>query len=304
MLLTTEILAWAHRHHGLVTLAAWQSLGRSESSYYRAVRTGLLVPVAPRVAAIAGRVVGAHERIAAGVLSFGPEVVASHRSAALLWGAPIPGTAPVDLIARSRNNRTLVAGFALHRPIDRRDVHAVRRHGLPTTTPLRTLLDLGAVSPGHVEPLLEVLLRRGLVAPRSVQAALARHRRRGRSGLGALVRAIESTSARSPVADSALEQAMIAVFARAGMRGWTMHEVVEGYEIDFVFRAERVAVEVDGWALHGANRVRWERDRVRDLTLAAQGWLVVRLTWRMVIAQPAAAAARLGAALAARRPAA
>ena len=118
------------------------------------------------------------------------------------------------------------------------------------------------------------------------------------------MRAIESTSARSPVADSALEQAMIAVFARAGMRGWTMHEVVEGYEIDFVFRAERVAVEVDGWALHGANRVRWERDRVRDLTLAAQGWLVVRLTCRMVIAQPAAAAARLGAALAARRPAA
>jgi len=304
VLLTPEILAWARGHHGLVTLAAWQSLGRSESSYYRAARAGLLVPVAPRVAAIAGRVVGDHERIAAGVLSFGPEVVASHRSAAALWGAPVPGAAPVDLITRTRTNRTAVAGYSLHRPVDRRGLHAVRRAGLPVTSPLRTLLDVGAVSPAHVEPLLETLVRRGLVSPSSVQSAIARHRRRGRPGIGPLVRALEAAATHSTVADSELERRMLAIFARAGMHDWTMHAVIEGYEVDFAFAFERVVVEVDGWVFHGADRTRWERDRARDLTLAAQGWLVIRLTWRLVTRQPAAAAARLHAALRSRRPAA
>ena len=40
-------------------------------------------------------------------------------------------------------------------------------------------------------------------------------------------------------------------------------------------------MELDGYAAHGT-RAAFERDRARDLRLQAEGWRVVRLTWRQL----------------------
>jgi very-short-patch-repair endonuclease len=42
-----------------------------------------------------------------------------------------------------------------------------------------------------------------------------------------------------------------------------------------------VIVELDGHATHGT-RVVFERDRGRDRKLQAEGWRVVRVTWRQL----------------------
>jgi very-short-patch-repair endonuclease len=71
------------------------------------------------------------------------------------------------------------------------------------------------------------------------------------------------------------------------------------FEVDFLWPAHRLIVEVDGYAYHSDRRA-FERDRRRDATLAAAGYLVVRITWRQLTETPEAVIARLASALAAR----
>ena len=57
--------------------------------------------------------------------------------------------------------------------------------------------------------------------------------------------------------------------------------LVEGFEVDVVWRDARVAVELDGRDTHGT-AMAFERDRERDRILQAAGWRVVRITFRQM----------------------
>jgi very-short-patch-repair endonuclease len=76
---------------------------------------------------------------------------------------------------------------------------------------------------------------------------------------------------------------------------------IEGYEADFAWPAQRLIVEADSWR-HHSSRERFERDRVRDAELTAQGWRVVRLTHARVTSEPDASARLLGRLLSTPRP--
>jgi very-short-patch-repair endonuclease len=67
--------------------------------------------------------------------------------------------------------------------------------------------------------------------------------------------------------------------------------------VDFLWRAQRLILEVDGFAYHG-NRVAFERDRLRDADLQAVGYQVMRVTWRQIKQRPEAVIAHLAQALA------
>jgi very-short-patch-repair endonuclease len=58
-------------------------------------------------------------------------------------------------------------------------------------------------------------------------------------------------------------------------------------EADFLWREQRLIVEVDGHGTHGT-RAAFERDRERDRILQAHGWRVVRITWRQLHDDPGA----------------
>lgn len=58
-----------------------------------------------------------------------------------------------------------------------------------------------------------------------------------------------------------------------------------GYEVDFLWRAAKLVVEVDGFAYH-STREAFERDRRRDARLQAAGFRVVRFTYRQIVAEP------------------
>ena len=102
--------------------------------------------------------------------------------------------------------------------------------------------------------------------------------------------------------NKATELRMVALFRAHGITGWRRHARVFG-KPDFVFRAGRIAVFVDGCFWHGCprhgtmpagNRAFWmakltrnaARDREVNRTLRKTGWRVVRV-WECDLAKMA-----------------
>jgi very-short-patch-repair endonuclease len=56
---------------------------------------------------------------------------------------------------------------------------------------------------------------------------------------------------------------------------------IHGIEVDFVWREERLIVEVDGYRYHRAPSA-FEDDRAKDVELATRGWPVMRFTWKQI----------------------
>jgi very-short-patch-repair endonuclease len=298
MKITKGLDALARAHDGVLTKKEWQAAGNTVASWYRH-QGGLLISCGPNVARLAGSAKTPEQKIRAAVLA-AKGTVASHRSAAYLWGIEIIGDDPVDLITATRNQGPALEGVRIHRPRDLDELRGVPRRGIPTTNPTRTLIDLGAVAPGSVDSALEQLLIAGTITVAGVTRTLFDHRQRGRNGVTALRLAVEQLTLGNKPPDSVLEVAIAQLFGRAGIEGWIFHQHVAGFELDFAFPDERVDVEVDGWATHG-RRQSFESDRERDAELGAAGWQVCRFTWRAVTRKPNWVAATVAATLAARR---
>lgn len=90
----------------------------------------------------------------------------------------------------------------------------------------------------------------------------------------------------------------------AGIFGWSPNVEIRlaGYGVaigDIVFPAERVVIEVDGWAYHRDLRA-FLRDGPRQTALAAAGWTVLRTHWYELHDEPHVFVAHVRAALVAR----
>jgi len=270
---------WALRHHGVVTKAA---TGLSDSAWKRALRAGRLVAIHPGVARLPGAATTTEQRISAAILAAGHGAMASHRSAAHLWGMPRPADDPVDLVVTDRAAPRTLAGVCVHRPIDLAQLIPQRRSGLPCTNILRTLVDLGSVDARAVEGAVGHALSTRLATLDALEATLRVHARRGRSGTVALRRAIDVWSIDAKPADSVLEAAMRRLAARHRLPPLEFHPVIAGWEVDFRIVGSPVIVECDGWASHGLRVEQFERDRTRDAELATLGWVVLRFTYRAI----------------------
>jgi AbiEi antitoxin C-terminal domain len=180
-----------HDRFGLVTLDDVRAAGHSRSWWHRAHRAGLLVAVHPGVSRLARARPSPQQALRAAAVAAGG--VASHLSAAWLWGAPVTPVDPIDVTVSDRRRSSRVAGVRVHRPTDRLDLVAVERRGVPVTSPLRTLLDVGAVASREVVAIvLATFVADDLVTDDALRDGLDRHARRGRSGVGALRVALDA----------------------------------------------------------------------------------------------------------------
>ena len=203
----------------------------------------------------------------AAVLACGPGGALSHRSAAELW----------DLLPERHDEAPHVS------------TEATRRHGIPVTTPARTILDLAAtVASDELERALEQARLRHLVSARDL--GRRSRDRRGAARLRALLEQ-EPTLTRSEA-----ERRLLSLLAAAQLPRPRTNVRVAGHEVDALWPEQRLVVEVDGFAFH-ASREAFERDRARDAELQAHGYRVIRVTWRQLSARPEVLTARLGAAL-------
>ena len=286
--------AWACAHHGIIT---YEASGLTRTAWYRAIRRGGLQQIHPYVARLIGTPATAEQRIIAGVLAIGEPALASHRSAARLWGVPRPDDDPVDVIPVSGRRDLDLDGVIVHRPTDRARLTPQRRYGIACTNILRTIIDLGAVDPSGVHAAVGHAVATRLATLGAIEAAVGEHARPGRGGIVAVRDAIADWSIDDKPADSVLEVVMARLVDRYRLPAVEFHPVIEGYEIDFRVIGTPVLLECDGWTYHGLDRNNFERDHDRDADLIAAGWIVVRFTYRAVTTRQKATADRIRAAL-------
>ncbi len=159
-----------------------------------------------------------------------------------------------------------------------------QKDGIPITTVPRTLLDLAAVLPAHqLQRAIEQAEVLRLTDPLSLPAVLRRYP--GRRGAASLRKLLEdgqigATVTRSQLEERFLEFVAAADLPRPEVNAW-LHVDGTWIEVDCLWRAERVALELDGHGVHGTPAA-FERDRERDRRLHVEGWIPVRITWRQL----------------------
>jgi very-short-patch-repair endonuclease len=288
----------ADEHHGVLPLdRLLRTKALSRAAWYRALDAGVLVQVHPGIAHLVGTATTREHAIAAAVLAAGKGAMASHRSAAHLWGVPRPLDDPIDVILSTRAREATLHGVVVHRPRDRKDLSPVQRSGIKTSNVLRMLCDLGAVDPGSVPSAVEHVVTSGLASPAALRTAVDVHSRRGRHGVPAFRAALDDWVLDSKPVDSVLEPTMRRLVTDHGLPPVEFHPVLCGYEVDFLVIDSPVVLECDGWDSHGRQRDQFEGDRVRDATLAAAGYVTIRFTYRQVTRRAGQVAERIRAVL-------
>jgi very-short-patch-repair endonuclease len=95
---------------------------------------------------------------------------------------------------------------------------------------------------------------------------------------------------------SELERSMLRLCRRHRLPEPEVNVRIDRYEVDFLWREQRVVAELDSWRHHG-DRSTFESDRARDAHLQGLGYRVLRFTWRQVRSSPRSVARSLSAVL-------
>jgi very-short-patch-repair endonuclease len=282
----------ARRQHGLVKREQLLAVGLGRDAVEYRIKAGKLIRVHVGVYAVGHLPTHPLARAAAAVLACGPGAALSHSWAAMLWKMFERFTGLPEVTVSSLRRRP---GIRVHRSSMLRPADVTIQHGIRTTSPSRTLLDIApcltdaalmrAVSDGRLAGYLRFEALAGLLA-----------RSPGVPGTGRLERLITGeTPTRSRWEDSFKR-----FLRRFGLPMPAMNAWVEGYEVDAWFPDERLIVELDSYRFH-RDRGAFERDRKRDVTMLAAGLDTVRITWERMTQTPDEEAQLLQRILAARR---
>lgn len=283
----------AGEQRGLITWRQLIDAGVSRSAASRRIANGRLHRVHRGVFLVGHPIAPPLAPELAALLVNGPDSVLSHHTAARLWGLrPASHADPIDvtLIGRCPSRRP---GIRAHRTarLDRVDVR--QRHGLALTSPARTIVDLAAhVSPRELERVLADAAACRLASGAEVRAAFARApRRRGAPALRKLV------AATPKLTRSEAERDFLGLIRSARLPEPQTNVRLGRFEVDCLWRAEGLVVEIDGFTHHSGARA-YDRDRVRDDELEAAGYRVRRVTYSQIRDDPYATVARVARALA------
>ena len=273
----------------------------SDAIDYR-LDSGLWMVVHPGVYRLASAPVTWPQALVAATLA-SPGSVISHRAAAIAWGLDGLGGRIVERSVPYPRSPEL-EGVVTHRSTDLSDTWVTAWEGVRITTPLRTLLDLGAVvRPWVVERAFASALGKRLITIEGARRTVDELCRRGRRGAGTFRAIVEAHGDASP--PGVMEAAIEALYRRYQLPpGVPEYEVWEAGE--FVARVDvghpelRLAIEVNGYETHGTP-AGFQRDHSRRNRLILAGWLVLEFTWHDVMHRPDYVAATISRAIAARR---
>ena len=223
------------------------------------------------------------------VLTCAPHGVLSHAWAAWLWGFLPAPRMPIDVTVPG-GWRPGPREISVHRAraLDPQDV--TRKKNIPVTTPARTLLDLAGRD--DIERLVAEAQVLGVVRERQLHDVIARYPNRR-----------EAARLREVVDDGPVltkyesERRLFALLKAAGLPRPETGASIGRYKPDFLYRDQRLIIEVDGWSAHHHRRA-FENDRKRGAELTSLGYRVMHVTWRQLTEEPIAVAARIAAALA------
>lgn len=272
------------RQHWLVTVDDVLMSGGSRQAAFDRLQRGTWVRADQNVYRLSGAPITWEQQLLAPILSARPvaSVAVSHLAAAALHGIPGYGRGTLELTApRPFNLRR--PGIKIHSSNDLDRCRVVQVGGLPVTDVSRTILDLGrTVGDARVLRAIEWGRRHDLTDWPRMISTLARHARRGRSGIRRLRRVIVANAHRDEISDSDFELLVLALLLEHGLPEPVMHHRVyhQGRfvaEVDFAYPDRKLALEADG-DVHLQADVR-ERDVPRQNDLVLAGWTVLRVTY-------------------------
>lgn len=280
---TRAIRALAERQHGVV--ARWQilELGASEGLIQRRTVGGMLIPVFHGTFTLGHRRLNREGRWMAAVLASGPQAVLSHASAMELWDMR-RSRGPIEVLRRSGGVWHRHPEIRVHQTRSLPPEHVTDEGGIPVTTVERALLDMaGRLSARQQERALVAADRSGRVNWPVLQRLVGRGR--GKKGIGRLRRVAMEVDPRAVDARSPLEVDFLALCRESEIPPPQINVFAGPYLVDFLWPAQKVVVETDGYAYH-RDRPAFESDHERTVALTAAGYEVHRATYRMLAWNP------------------
>ena len=263
----------AARKHGVVARAALLAAGVSKRQIDSRVQKGILIPVHPGIYRVGHAATSAHATYVAAVLACGPAGALSGFASAWLWSVIRASPPPPEVIAPTQRRLRGVTTRRCRLTPPERTI----RHGIPTTTLPRTLVDLAsrldepALARAHHEAFVKHKLR-----PEPVEAVLALHP--NLPGAGALRRVLRGDVR---LLLSKLEAAFIALLEAEGLPLPVTNRPESGRYLDCTWPEFKLVVELDSYSFH-STRHAWEEDRRREREVRAQGFEFRRYTYEDV----------------------
>lgn len=282
----------ANRQYGIVSTRQLLAAGIGPGAIATRVRRHRLHRLHRGVYVVGHTALVPLAREMAAVLACGPDAAISHRSAATLWRLLEGNDGPIDVTVTrfGRSHR----GLCVHRSRSLRPEDVQTRHGIPVTTPTRTLLDLAdTATERELERAVDEALVQRLTSRTSLIAAV--RNASGRHGASRVRHLLERYDGPT-LTRSEAEERFLALVRAAGLEVPEVNVRLGNHVVDFLWRQRRVVVEVDGFRFHSSRRA-FERDRRRDAELAAAGYRVIRITWAQLVEEPYSVVASLSQAL-------
>jgi very-short-patch-repair endonuclease len=277
----SRIASLATRQHGVVGFEQLIAIGLTRHAIATRVRAGRLHPLYRGVYAVGHRRLSREGRFLAAVLNAGNGAVLSHASAAALWGIRPERHVRIDVIGSAHRRST--GAVRIHRhtlgPTD-----ITTSHGIPVTTPTRTLIDLaGCTDQRDLERAIRQAVYLQLTTTADLADAAEQHA--GRRGMKNLRRALINLGEAPGLTRSRLEERFLRFLRKHNLPMPELNVEMQirnlDIEADCVWHEQKLIVELDGRDGHDSTPA-FESDRARDAALTAAGWRVVRVTSRRI----------------------
>ena len=163
---------------------------------------------------------------------------------------------------------------------------------IPVTTPVRTLIDLGAVvRPDRLEEALDSAERDGHVDRFELATRHAQIRQSGRNGVGPLALLLDDSWLRASAPRSVLERRMLRLLSAAGLPEPECQVRVPRADgrvafLDLAYPEVQLGIELDGHAWH-ATALQRQRDHERqNQVVVVSDWTILRFTYADVSSRP------------------
>ena len=272
----------ARRQHGLLTREQALAAGLSVDQIEHRLESGRWLVVRPGVYLINGTPPSFEQSVLAACLAAGEDIVASHATAALLWGLAatfepdgIHVTGPLPRLCR-------LDGVIGHRSGKLDPADAGRRAGIPVTSVARTIIDVaGSLPPHRLGPVVDDALRRRILMLPQLRSTAERLRPAPGRSMKAIKAVLEQRLPGFDPGDSDREVWLVEALVGGGFERPTLgHRVRIGhrtYKLDVSYPEQLVAFEYDGWEWH-KERTSFDHDRARTRELELAGWMVLRYT--------------------------
>src|SRR6476469_1832956 len=289
-----DVATLAERQHGVVSRDQLRDIGMGEGAIDHAIATGRLFPIFRGASGVGHSRVGSRGRMLAAVRACGGGTVVSHGSAAHLLGLWEGEPKAIHVIAPDQAGRK-VPGIRPHHVPPPIGGEVVVHEFIPSTSAARTVVDLaGMVGDASLRRTIEQAAVLQLLDVPEIDAILAGPRRRGSVSLRGILddwRRYSRMRLRSR-----MEAKLLPLLSQRGLPIPECNEMLEvggqSFEIDFLWRRQRLVVEADGGQFHD-NPLAEARDLERNRVLIAGGFRVLRLRWEELNDRPESTMARI-----------